>query len=75
MRGAIQLMTQQTGWYQVVDRAVPVNVACHDSSGFAADSALRKEVILVLMSVTDWSQLHLRSTAAVREQEPRSFPG
>ena len=55
MRGAIQLMTQQTRWYQAVDRAAPVNVACHViRPALPADSAHRKEVILVSMSATDW---------------------
>src|SRR5215208_2120050 len=58
MRGAIQLMTQLTGWYQVVDRAVPVNVACHViPPGLPADSAHRKEAILALMYATDSSSI------------------
>src|ERR1051326_9574008 len=56
MRGAIQLMTQPTAWYQVVDRAVPASVACHATRpALPADSAHRKEVTLVLTSVKDWS--------------------
>ena len=46
-------MTQQTRWYRVVVRAAPVNVPCHViRPALAADSALRKEVTLVSMSVT-----------------------
>ena len=48
-------MTQRTPWYQVVDRAAPVNVACHATRlVLPADSAHQKEVILVLTCATDW---------------------
>src|SRR5437764_12243072 len=54
MPGAIQLMTQRTAWYQVLDRAAPVNVACHVTRpALSGDSAHQKEEILGLMSATD----------------------
>jgi hypothetical protein len=56
MRGAIQLMTLRTAWYQVVDRMAPVNVRCHVTRPvLPADSAHPKEVTPVSMSVKDWS--------------------